>query len=88
MAPVNILQFKRINWSLTTNGYLQSILLGEEMIWEGQAVQGELTIEGIGWVLGSSKAIPLLLEFQWPAGETGYTLSLVIDAGCTLEGSW
>lgn len=88
MAPVKILQFKRINWSLTTNGYLQSILLGEEMIWEGQAVQGDLTIEGIGWVLGSSKAIPLLLEFQWPAGETGYALSLVIDAGCTLEGNW
>jgi len=87
-APVKILQFKRINWSLTTNGYLQRILLGEEMIWEGQAVQGDLTIEGAGWVLGSNKTTPLLLEFQWPAGETGYALNLVLDAGCTLEGSW
>jgi serine/threonine protein kinase len=87
--PVGILEIPDISWSMTaTSGKLERIRIGDEVIAEGEDLEGELRLEGLIGILENGRTTSIQFEFPGPAGKTGYAFSLVLDAGCTLSGSW
>jgi hypothetical protein len=87
--PVGILEIPDISWSMTaTSGKLERIRIGDEVIAEGEDLEGELRREGLIGILENGRTTSIQFEFPGPAGKTGYAFSLVLDAGCTLGGSW
>jgi serine/threonine protein kinase len=86
---VRILNIPEFQWKLTGSvGTLSRLSVGEKVIAEGQDLQRELlTVEMLGEIEGG-KTIPITFRFSGIAPQDGYTLSLELDAGCTLAGSW
>jgi serine/threonine protein kinase len=86
--PVKLQEFETVSWSVISNGNLQEITFGGEIIWEGETTGEILNLIDRDLTLTSNKSTPLELKFQWPASKTDYTLRLALDAGCTLGGNW
>ena len=71
------------------NQAVQSIYLGDGMIFEGPAVAGEFTwIDGVSRVVQAGEVRPLTIGFAWEADPTGYGLELVFSGGCIIRGNW
>jgi serine/threonine-protein kinase len=87
--PVRILKIPEFQWKLTGSmGALNRLSVGGEVIAEGDDLQRELlTVDMLGEVEGG-KTIPITFRFSGLAPRDGYVLSLELDAGCTLAGSW
>jgi hypothetical protein len=77
-------------WPLLTNGKLEHIRLGQHVLWQGDAEgEGELSrVEGIDNTIRSGETTLITLTFQYAAGLRDYTLRLMLDEGCVLEGEW
>jgi len=77
-------------WPLLTNGLLEQIHLGELVLWQGDAEgDGELhRVEGVDNTIKAGKSTFITITFEYAAGLTGYSLQLVLNDGCVLEGEW
>lgn len=86
---VRILKIPQFEWKFTgLVGTLERLQVGDSIIAEGQDLQGELlTVEMLGEV-EEGKTVPITFRFSGLAPKDGYRLSLDLDAGCTLAGSW
>ncbi|MCK5635337.1 MAG: hypothetical protein KAI06_09630, partial [Anaerolineales bacterium] len=77
-------------WLISTNGKALQTRLGEVVLWRGETDgDGELHwIEGVDTTIQSGKSTFITITFQYAAGYTGYTLQLILNDGCVLEGEW
>jgi hypothetical protein len=77
-------------WPLLTNGLLEQIQLGELVLWKGDVEgDGELQrVEDVDNTIRAGNTTTLTITFQFGAGPTGYSLQLILDEGCVLEGEW
>lgn len=86
---VRISNIPEFQWKLTGSvGALTRLSVGEKVIAEGEDLQRELLrVDMLGEVEGG-KTLPITFRFSGLAPQDGYVLSLELDAGCTLAGSW
>ena len=77
-------------WPLLTNGKAEQVQLGELVLWQGEAEgDGELQwVEGVDDTITARESTFITITFQYVAGDTGYTLQLILNDGCVLEGEW
>ncbi len=77
-------------WPLLTNGLPEQIQLGELVLWQGDAEEdGELhRVEGVDNTIRAGKSTYITITFEYAAGSTGYSLLLILNDGCVLEGEW
>jgi serine/threonine protein kinase len=77
-------------WPLLTNGVLEQIQLGEFVLWQGDAEgDGELhRVDGVDNTIQAGKSTFITITFEYVAGPTGYSLQLILNDGCVLEGEW
>ncbi len=77
-------------WPLLTNGLPEQIRLGELVLWQGDAEgDGELhRVEGVDNTIKAGKSTYITITFEYVAGTTGYSLQLILNDGCVLEGEW
>ncbi len=75
---------------LLTNGRLEQIQLGELVLWQGDTEEdGELHwVEGVDTTITAGESTLITITFQYAAGSTGYSLLLILNDGCVLEGEW
>ncbi|MES0344475.1 MAG: protein kinase [Anaerolineales bacterium] len=77
-------------WPLLTNGLPEQIRLGELVLWKGDAEgDGELhRVEGVDNTIKAGKSTFITITFEYAAGTSGYSLQLILNDGCVLEGEW
>lgn len=77
-------------WPLLTNGLPEQIQLGELVLWKGDAEgDGELhRVEGVDNTIRAGKSTFITITFEYVAASTGYSLLLILNDGCVLEGEW
>ena len=77
-------------WPLLTNGLLEQIQLGELVLWQGDAEgDGDLhRVDGVDSTIKAGKSTFITITFEYAAGTTGYSLQLLLNDGCVLEGEW
>ncbi len=77
-------------WPLLTNGLPEQIQLGELVLWQGDAEgDGELhRVDGVDNTIQAGKSTFITITFEYVAGPTGYSLQLILNDGCVLEGEW
>ena len=77
-------------WPLLKNGLLEHIRLGQLVLWQqGAEGEGELRrVEGVENTIKAGETTLITLSFQYAAGLRDYTLQLILDDGCVLEGEW
>ncbi len=72
-----------------TEQRLVAILLGDEVVFQGDSSAGDQ-----GWREGADRAIeagaitPLTFRFDWQAAPTGYAFTLEFDNDCSISGTW
>ena len=79
---------ENITWQIEANGSLNEITFGGDIIWDEETTGEDLVQSGLDLRLAPNSSTALVLIFQHPASKTGYILSLFLDVGCTLEGTW
>jgi len=64
--------------------------LGELVLWKGDAEgDGELhRVDGVDNTIRAGKSTVITITFEYAAGITGYSLQLLLNDGCVLEGEW
>jgi serine/threonine protein kinase len=77
-------------WPLLTNGLPEQIQLGELVLWKGDAEgDGELhRVDGVDNTIKAGKSTFITITFEYAAETTGYSLQLILNDGCVLEGEW
>jgi len=77
-------------WPTLTNGEVEQILLGELVLLQGDIQgDGELHwVEGVDTTIRAGKSTFITMTFQYAAGYTGYSMQLILNDGCVLEGEW
>jgi serine/threonine-protein kinase len=72
-----------------SNQAVESIALGDSVIFHGPAVEGEFTwVDGTERIIPNGSVVPLTITFAWEAASTGYAMDLVFSGNCGLQGSW
>jgi hypothetical protein len=87
-SVVKIRSIEKITWLILANGSLNEITFGGDVIWDEKTTSEDLSQSGLDLTLAPNSGTPLEIKFEQPASKTGYSLSLVLDVGCTLGGNW
>ena len=77
-------------WPLLTNGLPEQIKLGERVLIQGNIEgDGELYwVEGVDNAVRAGESTYITITFEYEAGKSGYSLRLLLNDGCVLEGEW
>jgi hypothetical protein len=89
-STVRFLGLETLGWPVTGNGPLLSITWGGQLLGEG-SYQPDSNIElepQEDPLLPAGSSTLFALGFSFEASRSGYDLGLILDAGCTLAGSW
>lgn len=72
-----------------SNQAVQAITFGEQVVFEGPAVEGQFTwVEGADRTIGPGEVERLAFTFAWQAEPTDYAMELLFSNRCRLEGAW